>query len=85
MPTTNKRINITVPEHLYKRIEAYKYKNGVSSDAAACVQLIVKQLDGLDELARMMQMVSKFSADELYEISRIGIQDIKKLADKTQE
>ena len=85
MPTTNKRINITVPEQLYKRIEAYKLKNGVSSDAAACVQLIVKQLDGLDELARMMQMVSKFSADELYEISRFGIQDIKNLADKTQE
>lgn len=85
MPTTNKRINITVPENLYKRIEAYKLKNGVSSDAAACIQLIVKQLDGLDEMAQLMQIASKFSVDELCEISRIGIQDIKKLADKTQE
>ena len=85
MPTTNKRINITVPEQLYKRIEAYKFKNGVSSDAAACVQLIVRQLDGLDQMAQMMQLVSKFTPDELQEISKLGMQEIKALADKTQE
>ena len=85
MPTTNKRINITVPEQLYKRIEAYKLKNGVLSDAAACMQLIVRQLDGLDQMAQMMQLVTKFTPDELQEISKLGMQEIKALADKTQE
>ena len=85
MPTANKRINLTVPEHLYKRIEDYKQKNGISSDAAACLQLVVRQLDGLDQAAQMMQMVSRFTTEELYEISKIGIHDYKRLMDKKQE
>jgi hypothetical protein len=49
------------------------------------VQLIVRQLDGLDQMAQMMQLVSKFTPDELQEISKLGMQEIKALADKTQE
>lgn len=84
MPTTNKRINLTVPEHLYKRIEAYKTKNGISSDAAACLQLIVRQLDGIDSTEQMLQMVNRFTTEELVEISKLGIQDFKKLTEKNQ-
>ncbi len=85
MPTTNKRINLTVPEHLYKRIETYKAKNGISSDAAACLQLIVRQLDGIEETAQMMQLVSRFTTEELLEISKIGIQDVKKIMENSAE
>lgn len=85
MPTTNKRINLTVPKHLYKRIETYKTKNGISSDAAACLQLIVRQLDGIEEAAQMMQLVSRFTTEELLEISKIGIQDVKKIMENSAE
>lgn len=85
MPTTNKRINLTVPEHLYERIVKYKAKNGISSDAAACLQLIVRQLDGLDNAEKMMKMVSRFTEDELHEISKLGIQEITKLKEKIEE
>lgn len=80
MPTTNKRINITVPEPLYNRIQAYKEKNGIGSDAAACIQLIKRQLDGLEEAEMMMQLVSKYSLDELKQLSDFGLGAIKEMS-----
>lgn len=77
MPTTNKRINLTIPEPVYERILSYKQKNGISSDAAACMQLIVRQLDGLDNTEKMLEMVSKFSMEELQHISSVGFKVIK--------
>lgn len=85
MPTTNKRINLTVPEHLYERIAAYKLKYGISSDAAACLQLIVRQLDSIDTGEKMMQMVSRFTPEELREISMLGVEEIARLTKKQQE
>lgn len=81
MPTMNKRINLTVPENIYTRIEAYKSKNGISSDAAACLQLIVRQLDGMDNAEKMMQMVMRFTPEELEKISNIGLHGIQLLMD----
>lgn len=77
MPTTNKRINLTIPAPVYERILSYKQKNGISSDAAACMQLIVRQLDGLDNTEKMLDMVSKFSMEELQHISSVGFRVIK--------
>ena len=85
MPTTNKRINLTVPEELYTRLMVYKRKNGITSDAAACLQLIVRQLDGLDKADQMLGMVSKLTPDELLAISRLGIGEIKRLTETTEE
>lgn len=48
MPTTNKRINLTVPDELYQRLKAYMVENGFISDATACRQLITKQLNSLN-------------------------------------
>ena len=79
MPTSNKRINLTVPESIYTRIEAYKTKNGITSDAAACLQLIVRQLDGMENAEKMRQMVMRFTPDELEKISNIGLQEIQLL------
>ena len=85
MPTTNKRINLTVPPHIFERINNYKEKNGISSDSAACLQLIVRQLDGIDNAEKMMQMVMRFTPDELQEISTLGFEQIKKLNEKRAE
>ena len=85
MPTTNKRINLTVPAHVYERIDNYKAKNGISSDAAACLQLIVRQLDGLENTEKMLEMVSKFSMEELQHISGMGFKAIKEFVNPQDE
>lgn len=77
MPTKNKRINLTIPENVYERIEKYKQKNGITSDASACLQLIVRQLDGQDSTEQMLDMVSRFSMEELQSISTMGFKAIK--------
>ena len=85
MPTTNKRINLTVPEHIYTRIESYKNKNGIASDAAACLQLIVRQLDGMENTERMMQMVMRFTPEELQQITSIGYQGLQLMKENKGE
>ena len=84
MPTTNKRINLTIPENIYERLTRYKTRNGITSDASACLQLIVRQLDSIDVGEQMLQMMKKFSPEELKEISDIGLADIKAAIDKRE-
>ena len=84
MPTTNKRINLTIPDNIYERLLVYKQKNGITSDASACLQLIVRQLDSIATGEQMMQLMSKFSLDELKQISDIGLADIKTALDKKE-
>lgn len=85
MPTTNKRINLTIPENIYERLQDYKEKNGITSDASACLQLIVRQLDSIANAEQMMQMMSRFSMDELKEISNLGMTTIKMALDSKKE
>ena len=85
MPTTNKRINLTIPEPIYERLLSYKKDNGISSDAAACMQLIVRQLDALDNAGKMLEMVSRFSMDELQRISSMGFKAIKEFTNPEDE
>lgn len=84
MPTTNKRINLTIPENIYERILTYKQKNGITSDASACLQLIVKQLDSIANGEQMMQMMSRFTLNELKELSDIGLTALKAEIDKKE-
>ncbi len=84
MPTDKKRILLSVPENTYARLQAYKMKNGITSDAGACLQLITKQLDSLDGVEQMLDMVRRFTPDELLQISNLGLQEVKALADATK-
>lgn len=85
MPTTNKRINLTIPDQLYERIQAYKQKYGISSDASACLQLVKRQLDTIDHDDMMMKMVSKFSLEELQNISNMGLTVVKAFMDNQEQ
>lgn len=85
MPTTNKRINLTIPDNVYERLLTYKQKNGITSDSSACLQLIVRQLDNIDQGELMMQIVSRFSVDELKQISNVGFDIIKTELDKKEK
>lgn len=82
MPTDKKRVNITVPEDVYERLQAYRNKYAISTDAGACLQLIVRQLDSIEQSEQMMRMVSRFDMKELEELSRIGIATLKAESDK---
>ena len=47
MPSEKKRINLTVPDKIYDRLQVYKEMNGIFSDASTCLQLIVQRLNDL--------------------------------------
>lgn len=81
MPTDKKRINLSIPEEVYERLTKYKKKNGITSDAGACLQLIVRQLDAIDNTEVMLDIVRKFSIEELNQISEQGVSQLKGLAD----
>ena len=85
MPTDKKRVNLTLPDAVYERIVSYKAKNGITSDASACLQLITRQLDAMDQGELMLQAASKFSLEELRQLSDIGFSIIKETAAKNQK
>lgn len=84
MPTTNKRINLTIPDILYEKIQAYKEENGIQSDAAACTQLISAQLRALQNSKQMLEAMKKFSADDLKALSDIGLDQLISLRNQSE-
>ena len=38
MPSDKKRINLTIPDEIYERLQAYKNETGIVNDATACLQ-----------------------------------------------
>lgn len=85
MPSEKKRVNLTIPDDLYDRLQDYKKKYGITSDAGACFQLIVRQLDSIDNGEKMMQMVSRFTADELQQMANFSIPVFKQMVDAKNE
>lgn len=84
MPTKNKRVNLAIPDTVYERLLKYKEKNGITSDAGACLMLIVRQLDAIDESEKMMDMMSRFSMDELQKLSTLGLAMIQQETQKKE-
>lgn len=81
MPTIKRRINLTVSESLYAKIEAYKEEYGISSDAAACLQLITQQLKSLETSKAMMKIIQNSNMEQLMQMSREGLSLAKEIAD----
>lgn len=77
MPTIKKRINLTIPDDVYDRLQTYKLKYGLSSDATACLQLIVQQLNGLERTELMLNYISQNSVETLSHISNEGLSMLK--------
>ena len=44
MPSDKQRVNLTIPDEIYKQLQKYKKENGFYHDASACMSLIVKRL-----------------------------------------
>lgn len=85
MPTIKKRVNLALSDDVYERIQKYREKNGITSDAGACVMLIVQQLEAIETNEKMMDMMSRFSLEELQKLSNLGLamiqQETQKQAD----
>ena len=77
MPSENKRINLTVPESLYEKIAAYKEANGFMSDAAACVQLVAKQLKAEEDNNEIISFMRNMPMEQLRKLSELGINEIR--------
>lgn len=77
MPSTNKRINLTVPPEIYERIKKYMVENGELSDAGACLHLIVKQLNAYDLSKTLNQAFSQIPLEQMNVFSMEGNAIIK--------
>ncbi len=77
MPSTNKRINLTVPPEIYERIKEYMVENGEMSDAGACLHMIVKQLNAYDFSKTLNQAFSQIPLEQMNAFSMEGNAIIK--------
>ena len=84
MPTKNKRVNLAIPDEVYERLQKYKEKNGITSDAGACLMLVVRQLDAIEESEKVIDMMSRFSMDELQKLSNLGLAMIQQETQKNE-
>ena len=85
MPSDKKRINLTIPDELYVRLQAYKNEQGISSDASACLQLIVQQLNGLEQSKAMLRLINNCSVEQLNKLSMEGLTLTKSVLEKEQK
>ncbi len=85
MPSDKKRINLTVTDELYARIQEYKKEHGVSGDASACLQLIVQQLNNLENSKVMLQLLRNCSVEQLTAISQEGFTELKNAVEKQEK
>ena len=69
MPSDKKRINLTVPDAVYEKLQAYKELNGITNDASACLQLIVQQLKAQETSALMLKMLKGVPIERLTELA----------------
>ena len=84
MPSTNKRINLTVPDELYQRLKVYMAKNGFTSDATACLQLITRQLNGQEHMEAMLDMFRRLNEETARKIFDEGFTLVKQLPTKDE-
>ena len=77
MPSTKKRINLTVPDIIYEQLQQYKDENGISNDASACLQLIVQQLRSIEQSKLLTKAYLALSAEEIAALSVEGNRVIK--------
>lgn len=77
MPSDKKRINLTVPDAVYERLQAYKEKNGLTNDATVCLQLIVRQLNADQNSEAILKLIQSMSFDQLAELSKEGYTELQ--------
>lgn len=82
MPSDKKRVNLTIPDDVYERIQKYKEANGIMNDASACYQLIVQQLKAFDNLELFAKVIRENSMEVLMSKTADGLSFVKENEDK---
>ena len=77
MPTIKKRINLTVPDELYEKLQDYKQKHGIESDASACLQLVTQQLKAAEQSEAMLDFIKNSNMEQLMQLSKEGFTFMK--------
>ena len=81
MPSTKKRINLTVPDAVYDQLQVYKQERGITNDASACLQLIVQHLRSEEISRAYMHALRAVTPEQLAELSAEGTQYLKEFAE----
>ena len=82
MPSDKKRINLTVPDAVYKKLQAYKELNGITNDASACLQLIVQQLRAQETSAMMLKLFQGLSIEDMAALAKGHEDEIREALEK---
>lgn len=85
MPSTKKRINLTIPDDIYKRLREYMAENGLANDATACLQLIVQQLNAKENAKIIMSYLQNTSLEHLQNAAFEGAVQAKELVSKAPQ
>ena len=85
MPSDKKRINLTVPDNIYHKLLQYKEDNGLTSDATACLQLIVQQLKSQENSKALFRMMATITEDDYRVMAQDGYATIQDLMNKMPE
>ena len=79
MPTTKKRVNLSLPDAVYEQLQKYKEQYGITNDATACLQLVVQQLKANEQTQLLIKMFMALSADEVAKLSADGSRALRKM------
>lgn len=82
MPSDKKRINLTIPDEVYERLEAYKNESGIVNDATACLQLIVQQLKAYENNKVIMNFLQNSTLEQLQQAANEGAAQLQDLRNK---
>ena len=82
MPSDKKRINLTIPDEVYERLQAYKNESGIVNDATACLQLIVQQLKAYENNKVIMNFLQNSTLEQLQQADNEGAAQLQDLRNK---
>lgn len=77
MPTDKKRINLTIPDPIYQKLQSHKKQNGIASDATACLQLITQRLNELEKDEAVIDLLRETSARQVLQLTTKGLEHMK--------
>ena len=82
MQSDKKRINLTIPDEVYERLQAYKNESGIVNDATACLQLIVQQLKAYENNKVIMNFLQNSTLEQLQQAANEGAAQLQDLRNK---
>jgi len=81
MPSDKKRINLTIPDEIYERLQAYKNETGIVNDAT-CLQLIVQQLNAHANNKAVLHFLQNSTLEQLQQAANEGAAQFQELREK---